>query len=166
MFKFLAALAVVGLTLTTAAHATQSDPWGEDYREWECAMPPSRDGDKDPVYKTEIFVTYQESGEYPSAKIATFNVRHTTVAGQMYDRPEQYYVTRFTNGRLSQTWTGVLKRNPSQQIVGEVKYTKMVYSDAAGARVPAAATYTEKVFKDGKLFATSVAKCHWTGMSC
>jgi hypothetical protein len=54
------------------ADADRPDPWGEDAKEWTCPMPkPTKgDGDRDPIYKTEIFLTY--NGE---DRIATLRSR-------------------------------------------------------------------------------------------
>jgi hypothetical protein len=176
--KFLTALAVACLSLAalTTAHATMadanseaSDTWGEEAKEWECAMPRSAkaDGDRDPVYKTEIYVTYR--GNDSSNGIASFNVRHVAMSGMSYERASQYAgisVASTSNRRGgTQTWSGHLNKNPRQQIVGELRYAS-VYSDAAGGPAPNSAVYSEKIYMDGKLQTSTASRCHWTGPAC
>src|SRR5262245_21982330 len=150
---------------TDSADADNS-PWGENSKEWECPMPrPTKaDGDKDPVYKTEIFITYGDT----RSGIATFNVRHTRMSGGISNRPDQYTITGTRNNRARndmsgvQSWTGFLTTNPNQRIVGEIKWV----ADPQGSGVPTRGVYTEKVYKDQQLVYTAVARCNWTGPGC
>jgi hypothetical protein len=129
--------------------------------------PTKGDGDRDPIYKTEIFLTYRPNAA--PGNIATLNVRHTAMSGRAYDRSGQYSGIRVgssSNPRGGvQTWSGYYAKNPSQQIVGELKYVS-AYSDAHDGPSPVSAVYTEKVYKNGSLHTTVIARRHWTGPSC
>jgi hypothetical protein len=97
----LAAAAVIALHATAVAQyspITPEDAWGEDAKEWECPMPIERSAngaimsDRNPVYKTEIFLLYTNE------RVSTFSVRHTLRNGEQYERPVNMPASRYGLG--------------------------------------------------------------------
>ena len=166
---FVAAAAL--LAAVTASHAQSyeapPDSWAEEAREWECALPRQNgaaDRDRDRVYKTELYITYAGDS---AGSIRHFNVRHTTVAGNVYDRPEQYTGITTRNVTLRrgggvQVWSGWHLKNPARKIVGELKYAVSGGIEAG----PGKGIYTEYHYDNGRLTTTVVHQCHYVGPGC
>ena len=177
MKKILAVLAAV-VALSAAAraqqHEYQNDPWAEDAKEWECSFPKEirAKSHKDPVYKTELFITYGDFNERTNnPSIKTFNVKHTTTNGMPYQRSDQYSgitvsqaVARNRKSGIY-VWSGYYTKNPRVKIVGELKWVEHGKATESGFTTMNA-TYTEYFYRDNELVTTVRSKCHWTGPTC
>jgi hypothetical protein len=169
----LAALAAVGMGNAYAGYTNDDvNPWADDAKEWECAMPLERpaSNDRNPVYKTEIYFTRGYNERTDKSWLATFNVRHTLRNGDRYDRADQYSgisVKEWSLGKRTgvQQWTGYSTRYAGLRIVGELKWTQYGREQESGF-TPIRATYTEFFYNNGKLQTTMTATCHWTGPTC
>jgi hypothetical protein len=172
----LGSAAVVALSISARAQQTeyQDDPWAEDVKEWECSFAkeiPAKP-DKDPVYKTELFLTYREMNKRTDTfPLKTFNVRHTTISGMPYQRSDQYIgitvsqIVARNEKSGTKIWSGYNAKNPRVKIVGELKWVEVGKAFESGF-VPMKATYTEYFYRDNELVSTVTSKCHWTGPTC
>jgi hypothetical protein len=111
--------------------------------EYECAgyrSVPSEAVERDPVVKTSVTVT-------------PFRVKHTSLAGEIYAREEQYRDVRTWSNRNGDYWSGISVNNPRRTMVGQ-----LAYDDRRGV---SARLYVEKSFIDGRLERTTTSTCVW-----
>ena len=178
MKKTLLLAAAVVATFAANASAQYSSPevdaWGEDNKEWECAMPIERlaNGtitnrtERNPVYKTEIYLMRND----PGTTVTAFNVRHTLRNGDPYQRADQYEGIRVRDWKTgkrtgTQQWSGYSVKYPGLRMVGELRWTQTGRdSDEGGYGLKA--TYTEWSYRDGKIQSQSTSTCHWVGPGC
>jgi hypothetical protein len=149
--------------LTIPAQADWTNPWDESNREWECSFHKETPAmaDRDPVYKTELYVMYDQTSNRQVMPVVAFNVRHTTRSGEQYERDDQYtnlhvgWQIAANRKSGSQTWTGDSVRYPNLRIIGQLKWT----NNAKGLL----GTYSEYFYRNGVLANTVTAQCHWVG---
>jgi len=96
------------------------------------------DNDPDPIYKTKIAVTDQ--GMY---------VVHYAASGKTFIRNEQYRDQRFWPQEKTANWSGISVKHPDWTMVGSIRMDKESQW----------VEYTEKLFRGGKLTATTVSVC-------
>jgi hypothetical protein len=96
------------------------------------------DADPDPIYKTKIAVADN-----------VIYVVHYAASGETYIRNEQYRDQRFWGQEKTDNWSGVSIKRPDWTMVGSIRM------DKRGQWVE----YTEKLFRSGKLEATTVSVC-------
>jgi hypothetical protein len=175
MFRLalLAALAAAAMGNAYAGYTNDDvNPWADDAKEWECAMPVEQPASRDnnPVYKTELYFTRSYNERTSKSWLATFNVRHTLRNGDRYERADQYSgitVREWSTTKRSgiQQWSGYSTRYPGLRVVGELKWTQYGRETESGF-TPIRATYTEFFYDNGKLQTKTTAMCHWTGPTC
>jgi hypothetical protein len=169
----LAALAAAGMGNAYAGYTNDDvNPWADDAKEWECAMPVEQPASRDnnPVYKTELYFTRGYNERTSKSWLATFNVRHTLRNGDRYERADQYSgitVREWSTTKRSgiQQWSGYSTRYPGLRVVGELNWTQYGRETESGF-TPIRATYTEYFYNNGKLQTKTTAMCHWTGPTC
>jgi hypothetical protein len=148
------------VALTIPAQADWTNPWDESNREWECSFHKETPAtaDRDPVYKTELYVMYDQTSNRQVMPVVAFNVRHTTRSGEQYERDDQYtnlhvgWQIAANRKSGSQTWTGDSVRYPNLRIIGQLKWT----NNAKGLL----GTYSEYFYRNGVLANTVTAQCH------
>jgi hypothetical protein len=94
--------------------------------------------ERDPVMRTSVI--------FPP-----FDVRHTTLAGEVNARMEQYRDVRTWSNRDGDFWSGVSTKNPRRTMVGQ-----LAWDDTRGI---SARRYVEKSFIDGRVERTVVSTC-------
>jgi hypothetical protein len=126
---------------TPAAETTQAAAKAAIPAEYECggyrSVPPEA-VERDPVVKTSVVM--------PS-----FDVTHTTLAGETYLRGDQYRDIRIWSSRKGDYWSGVSIKNPRRTMVGQLAYD--------GSRGELARLYIEKSFVNGRLERTTTSTC-------
>src|ERR1700730_3440830 len=130
--KLLVSLLIFLLALSDANaefRATAPPEVGQGPYALECAILKCTDDqrkDRDPIYKISVLVSFDKNH-----KLDTLSVIHTSVAGNTYDRSNQYGQASIwqTPGRMEYYWKGA--RN-NTEMVGEVWHSaegKWFYSE-------------------------------------
>jgi hypothetical protein len=122
-----------------------------DFTSFECAgfkTNPSEAIDRDPVIKTSVLVYFGRPGQRSS-----FEVKHATLAGEKYERENQYRDIRIWSNRSGDYWSGISISNSRRTMIGQLAYDP--------SRGISARRYIEKSFLDGKLERTTTSTCVW-----
>jgi hypothetical protein len=123
-----------------------------DFTLFECAgfrATPPEIIDRDPVVKTSVAIYFARTGTQPSS----FEVTHATLAGEKYERENQYRDIRTWANRGGDYWSGISITNPRRTMIGQ-----LIYDDSRGI---SARRYIEKSFVNGKLERTTTSTCVW-----
>ena len=126
-----AASICVANSMASAQYQVQAqDAWAADAKDWECAMPVERPAtnDRNPVYKTEIYLVHDYDERKGTSWLTSFNVRHTLRNGDQYQRSNQYTgirVQSWKTGKHSgvQQWSGYSVKYGGR-MVGELKWVE------------------------------------------
>ncbi len=116
----------------------------------ECAgfrTTPPETIDRDPVVKTSVELIFMPGKNQP----LSFTVGQATLAGNTYERTNQYRDIRSWSNRAGDYWSGVSIINPRLTMTGQ-----LVYDETRGI---AARRYIEKLFVNGKLERTTTSTC-------
>jgi hypothetical protein len=124
--------------VSTSAKPSSSSANAAAPAEYECAgyrSVPPESVERDPVVKTSVTIP--------------LSVTHTTLAGEVYARVEQYRDVRTWSDRKGDYWSGISIKNPSRTMVGH-----LAYDDSRGI---SARLYVEKSFVNGRLERTTTS---------
>ena len=105
------------------------------------------DRDRDPVYKINVDLQFDDS-----SNIDSLNVAHTTIKGNVYSRSDQYSQTTLSQPIPFHTkwvWRGTWKKHPNFTMVGDVTRS------SAGTWA-----YTETQYRNGQLNMQTESRCH------
>jgi len=126
---------------TPAAETTQAAAKTATPADYECggyrSVPPEA-VERDPIVKTAV-------------SMPSFGVMHATLAGEVYQRVDQYRGIRIWSDRKGDYWSGVSIKNPRRTMVGQ-----LAYDDSRGIM---ARLYIEKSFVNGRLERTTTSTC-------